>query len=237
MFEVLSEPYTLKRILDDHWEGFITDTRLRGKKLRPAILENVQKVRACRNPERMGYHVYRCPDGCGDETIVPHSCKSRFCGSCGKVATDNWMERMSVGLLDVPYHHIVFTIPQELRGLFGWQRTLLGILFTAAKDTVLSICTEKYDYVPGIVMVQHTFGSDLKFNPHIHMLMTEGGLSMDRSEWIENAFIPWNQLKARWKYHVVSGVKPALKNAITERVIGQSYAVLGIGSRFFRLLE
>jgi hypothetical protein len=237
MIEVLSGPYTLKQILDDHWDSFIKECERKGKVLRPAILENVQKVRNCRDPKKMGYHVYRCPSGCGDERIVPHSCKSRFCSSCGKVATDNWMDKMSAELLDVPYHHIVFTIPQELRNLFAWHRPLLGVLFKSAKDTVLSICREKYGYIPGIVIVQHTFGSDLKFNPHIHMLITEGGLSVDRKRWIHNAFIPWNQLKARWKYHVVSYLKPALKVAITEGTVGKEYRILGTDSLFFCFLE
>ncbi|TSC74128.1 MAG: transposase [Parcubacteria group bacterium Gr01-1014_48] len=237
MIEVLSGPYTLKQILNDHWDAFVEDCERSGKPLRSAILENVQKVRNCRDPLKRGYHPYQCPNGCGDERMIPHSCKSRFCSSCGKVATDNWMERMSADLLNVPYHHIVFTIPQELRNLFGWKRALLGVLFTAAKTTVLSICAEKYGYIPGIVMVQHTFGSDLKFNPHIHLLITGGGLSLDRKRWVHNVFIPWDMLKARWKYQVVSRLKPRLQTAIAEGTVGRSYTMLGTHSSFFRILE
>lgn len=237
MFEILSGPYTLKQILDDHFDLFVQDCAQKGKALRSAILSNAQKVRDCRDPKKMGYHLYRCPNGCGDERIVPHSCKSRFCSSCGKVATDHWMNKMSVDLLNVPYHHIVFTIPQELRNLFGWKRALLGVLFTTAKDAALSICSLKYDYIPGIVMAQHTFGSDLKFNPHIHMLVTEGGLSPDRKRWAHNAFIPWGMLKARWKYHIASHLKPKLKRAIAEGTVGKSYDALTTHSSFFRILE
>jgi len=204
--------------------------------LRTTILENVQKVRDCRNPDRMGYHRYVCPNGC-DEVIVPHSCKSRFCSSCGKVATDRWMEERMADLLDVPHHHVVFTVPKELWGLFASHRPLLGVLFTAAKDTVLSVCREQYGYIPGIVMVQHTFGSTLNFNTHIHMLVTEGGLSPDRTTWMQNDFMPWDMLKARWKYHIVTRVKPVLKKLVAEGSVGGAYATLGDRASFFRFLE
>lgn len=237
MFEVLSErPYTLKQILEEHWEGFETRCAHENIPLRPSILENVRKVRNCRNPDALGYHTYQCPTGCSDPVIVPHSCKSRFCSSCGKVATDRWMEKSMADLLDVPYHHVVFTIPQELRNLFAWQRPLLGVLFSSAKDTLLSICREKYGYVPGIVMVQHTFGSALNFNAHIHVLLTQGGLSVTRTRWVHNTFIPWDMLKARWKYHVVSRLKPALRAAIAEERVGQEYTRLGTGALFFKIL-
>lgn len=236
MFEVLSEgPYTLKQILDDHWDSFVAHCASRNIPLRPTIIENVRKVRNCRNPDALGYHRYRCPNGC-DEVIVPHSCKSRFCSSCGKVATDRWMEERMADLLDVPHHHVVFTVPKELWGLFAWQRSLLGVLFTCAKDTVLSVCREKYGYIPGIVLVLHTFGGRLNFNTHIHLLVTKGGLSLDRTRWVENDYISWDMLKARWKYHIVTRLKPALKTAIAEGTVRGGYARLAAPSLFFRVL-
>lgn len=236
MLETIRGSYTIKQILDDehhHWKRF---KERYGVSLRPAIVEAVGKVLACRDPKRMGYHRYRClTPGCFSERIVPHSCKSRFCSSCGKVQTDQWMERALVEFLDVPYHHLVFTIPRELRNVFAWNRPLLGILFTAAKTTVLEWCRKEAGYIPGVVMVEHTFGSDLKFNPHIHMLLTEGGLSPDRERWIRNEFIPWKMLKARWKYHVVTLLRPRLKALIEEKRVGEEYRRLG-GARLFRRL-
>lgn len=141
-----------------------------------------------------------------------------------------------VDLLDVPHHHVVFTVPRELWGLFAWQRSLLGVLFTCAKDTVLSICRENYGYIPGVVMVQHTFGSKLNFNTHIHLLVTNGGLSLDRTRWVENDYIPWDMLKARWKYCIVTHLKPVLKTALAEGSVGGTYTRLDSSSSFFRFL-
>jgi hypothetical protein len=146
------------------------------------------------------------------------------------------MEERMTDLLDVPHHHVVFTVPRELWGLFAWQRSLLGVLFTCAKDTVLSICREKYGYIPGIVMVQHTFGSTLNFNTHIHLLVTNGGLSLDRTRWVENEYIPWSMLKARWKYHITSKLKLALKTLVAEGSARGAYAPLAEPSVFFRVL-
>lgn len=230
MIETITGSYTLKQILQEHWEPF---KKKHGDRLRPSIVEEVEKVLACRDPLRQGYHVYRCPNGCSVERIVPHSCKSRFCSSCGKVMTDAWMATTLSRFLDVPYHHLVFTIPQELRNVFLYDRSLLGILFTSAKDTVLEWCRDQAGYIPGIVMIMHTFGSDLKWNPHIHMLMTEGGLSLDRDRWIYNTFIPWNVLKSRWKYHVVKYLRPKLKTMIDCKRAGSAYQKLE-GGRMFR---
>lgn len=230
MVETITGPYTLKRILQKHWPSFVQKHH---DHLRSSIIEEVEKVLACRDPKKQGYHLYRCPNHPEVERIIPHSCKSRFCSSCGKVMTDNWMEQAVGSFLDVPYHHLVFTIPQQLRSVFAWDRKLLGILFGAAKDTVRQWCQDEAGYVPGVVMVMHTFGSDLKFNPHIHMLITEGGLSPDRTQWVHNEFIPWKMLKERWKYHVVTALKPKLKAMIQEKRAGSVYGTLGT-ERLFR---
>ena len=232
MIETLAGPSTLKRILHDHWNGFAASH----KHLRPSILEEAEKVLACRDPLKSGYHLYRCPDHPECERIVPHTCKSRFCSSCGTVAVDNWIEEAMESFLDVPYRHLVFTIPQELRNVFLWDRKLFNILFDSAKKTVLEWCRAKKGYVPGIVMVIHTFGSDLKLNPHIHMLLTQGGLSVNREAWIRNEFIPYDVLKSRWKTLVVKRLKPAMKRMILEGIVGIEYSRLGTGKAFHSFL-
>ena len=234
MLETIEGQYTIKQIFQDNgnWERFKTKYHDR---LRPTIIREVEKMLACRDPLQLGYHKYVCKK-CGQvERIVPHSCKSRFCSSCGKVMVDQWIERSMSGFVDVPYHHIVFTIPKELRHLFRWDRSGYGDLFTAASRTLLEWCKGQ-GFTPGIVAVLHTFGSDLKGNPHIHVLITEGGLSLDRQRWIANAFIPWRMLKARWKYHVVTLLRPKLKRAIQELRVGREYLAFGTGPSFLRLL-
>lgn len=233
MIETIGGQNTIKQILQDHWGTFKARHE---DNLRESIIEEVEKVLHCRDFFHLGYHEYQCPNGCSCKRIVPHTCKSRFCSSCGKVATDHWMDEALRSFLDVPYHHLVFTIPSELRNIFAWDRKALGVLFTSAKNTVLEWCRKDAGYIPGIVMVMHTFGSDLKYSAHIHMLITEGGLSPDRTRWIHNEFIPWKMLKARWKYHVVTAVKPILMSMLIEQRTGREYLKLGTTRGFYSFL-
>jgi len=178
-----------------------------------------------------------CVD-CGKvERIVPFSCKSRFCSSCGKVAVDNWINNACNWFIDAPYHHLTFTIPEELRDVFLYDRSLYNILFKAASKTVLEWCEDTGGYVPGIACILHTFGSALNHNPHIHMMITGGGLSADgKDKWVSNEFIPWSMLKSRWKYNLITLLKPKLKRLIQKRRVGAEYLKLGTGQLFHSFL-
>lgn len=236
MLETLSGHYTLKQIFEanDNWPNFVAK---HSDKLRPVIIKEVEKMLACRDPLKSGYHKYTCESHPEVEVIVPHTCKSRFCSSCGTLAVNNWIDLATSRFLDAPHHHIVFTIPEQLRNVFLYDRSLLNILFTASARTVLDWCQHTGGYLPGNCSVIHTFGSQLNFNPHIHMLVTSGGLSNDRSRFIANSHIPWNMLKARWKYHVVTLLKPKLKQMIIGQKAGNQYLKLGTASAFSSFLE
>jgi Transposase zinc-binding domain/Putative transposase len=235
MREHISGAYTIKQIFEDdgHWARF----QSAHPHLRQNIPDEVEKMLRCKDPQASGYHRYACPDHPGESIVVPHTCKSRFCSSCGKVMTDQWIEKAMNEFLDVPYHHIVFTMPSQLWNIFPYDRNLLNILFLAAERTVLEWCEQKGGYVPGVVCVLHTFGSILNFNTHIHMLITEGGLSPDRTSWISNEYIPWKMLKSRWKYWILELLEPEVKRLINEGWIHALYRELGVGNRFLRLLE
>ena len=116
MFETIkaSNNYTIKRILKDNWSGFY---RMNRDVVREVVINNVAKVMACGNREELGYSVYSCPI-CARQHIVAHTCKSRFCNSCGKVKNDDWIVKAQDRLLNVPHKHLVFTIPSELWLLF-----------------------------------------------------------------------------------------------------------------------
>jgi hypothetical protein len=92
-------PHKIKTILQDNnnWQRFALE---HPQLMSPAILESIQKLFDC-GTEAMGYHTYVCPQ-CGYTAKVPHSCKSRFCSSCGKVATDKWMNESLNRLLNIP---------------------------------------------------------------------------------------------------------------------------------------
>jgi len=84
-----------------------------------------------------GYNEYICPE-CRGRKYVAFTCKSRFCTSCGKMATDDWVENLCQELLDVPRRHMVFTIPEKMRIIFLRDRKLLKQLLDAAAETIIS---------------------------------------------------------------------------------------------------
>lgn len=114
MYETINGNYTIKQILNDFWEHFeLSNPGM----IRPIVTANVTKVRNCGNSEMLGFSTYTCPV-CGEQKKIPHTCKSRFCNSCGKVKNDEWTAKAEKTLFNVPHKHVVFTVPQELWLLF-----------------------------------------------------------------------------------------------------------------------
>lgn len=142
----------------------------------------LQRIRSCRTAA-LGYHVYGCTkDECGYIQYQYHSCKDRHCPNCGAVKKQEWIEARSRELLPVKYYHVVFTLPHELNSLvMGHRKLLYKLLFDASAATLLSFAKdEKYlGATPGIISVLHTWGQQLSFHPHIHCIMSGGGLTQD----------------------------------------------------------
>ena len=105
-----SGKYTIKQIFKDNWSDFYD---LNKNNIRNTVVENVERIMACGDKDKLGYGMYMCPS-CGDKHYVAHTCKSRFCNSCGKVMTDNWINWAQDNMLNCPYHHIIFSPPSEL---------------------------------------------------------------------------------------------------------------------------
>lgn len=200
--------YHLALILANHWEEFVATYQ---RWIRPVIFETVRKILACQTPA-LGCHLYRC--ACGETRVVPHSCKSRFCPRCGKLATDRWADGVLNDLLDVPYHHLVFSVPWQLRSTIALNRWVgLNLIARAACGCLKQWAKEQKGMRLGIVAVLHTFGGDLKWHPHIHLLVTEGGLSLDGKRWVKPYNLGWliseKGLKKMWRYHCIQAFRQA----------------------------
>jgi len=203
--EYITGIITLQAIFSIHWTAYCNWYK---GTIRDAVKENVNKIMKCRT-FLLGYHMFKCPN-CSSLRLIPHSCKSRFCSSCGKIATDKWTEERLSDILPVGYHHLVFTIPWQLRAICLLNRQVMfQLLFSAAAMSLLSWTKEYGGYIPGIYIVVHTFASDIKFNPHFHILITAGGLALDHKRWIhapKNFIMPEKTLKKRWRYNVIKNI-------------------------------
>ena len=144
---------------------------------RQSVIENVNRMINCGDPS-FGGVMYGCTS-CGTLKFAPFRCHSRFCPTCGTKYSIDRATSMSFKIVNVQHRHCVFTIDSELRPFFLQDRSLLGLLFDAVQSVILRMFhkenkTEKF--TPGFICVLHTFGRDLKWNPHIHCLVSEGGI-------------------------------------------------------------
>jgi hypothetical protein len=187
--------FKIKDIFADNWDAFLE----LGHPIRPAVLKNVDKIIKCGDPS-MGHAIYHC-DHCNSIKHVYFTCKSRFCNSCGSKYIQDRANSISSKLINCKHRHIVFTIPMELRIFFIRNRKLLNLLFEASSKTILSWCFEQNkseNFKPGFISTLHTFGRDLKWNPHIHMIITEGA-SGTKTIWKKISHFPFNMLRKKWQ--------------------------------------
>lgn len=143
------------------------------------------RIGLCHTPA-LGGHVEVC-DSCGFEQMVFHGCRDRHCPSCQALAQAKWVEQRSATVLDVGHFHVVFTVPDTLRALFSCnQRKLYSMLFETASCTLLELGRNPkwLGAQLGITAVLHTWTRDLLLHPHLHCIVTAGGLSADATRWI-----------------------------------------------------
>lgn len=218
----------IKRILKDHFDGFWKmNEEAFPAQYRQDIIETVQKSLRCGTKD-MGHIRYECLGCPGDSkpVFVYFSCKSRFCNKCGKKYTDDWSDKQQELVFDVPHRHMVFTIPEELRKVFFQDRYKmqeLSQLVAQVFEFYYERRNKTLQIKPGIITVIHTFGRDLKFNPHIHVLVTEGG--MDKHyEWKPLTFISYEYLRKSWQKIVMDAMKRWFpENQAVQRLIDDLY--------------
>jgi len=200
---------SIKAIFNDFWYLVFAELSVIYSSIHwDSIVENVGKMLNCRNPLG-GYAEYICPC-CFKKKKVAFTCKCRFCTSCGKRYIEEWVEKTVNNIFDVPHRHIVFTIPKELREIIFKDRSLIKVLTDCAARTALEVLQIRgSDAVPGIIAIVHTFGGDLKFNPHVHMLITEGGLTSN-NQWDDIPFLPYALLRKKWQYYLLTELKALL---------------------------
>lgn len=144
------------------------------------VAKVLQRIKNCRTAA-LGYHVYGCTKSdCGHINYQYHSCRDRHCPNCGAIKKQEWIEARSRELLPVKYYHVVFTLPHELNSLvMGHRKLLYKLLFDASAQTLLTFAKDpKYiGATPGIISVLHTWGQQLSFHPHIHCIVSGGGIT------------------------------------------------------------
>lgn len=189
--------FTIKQIFKDWWNKFLETYP--NISIRDVVFTNVSRMLKCKTWD-LGYAIFKCPD-CGNEKIVPHTCKSRMCSSCGNKYNKQRETSIFSKLFKCKHRHVVFTIPDELRVYFRQDRKRFNYLFKAASITVNYWIKEKYkkkDIIPAYISILHTFGRSLIFNPHIHMILMDGGVSNKCKEFIKVDFFSYPSFRKRF---------------------------------------
>jgi len=198
----------LVQIFRDHWEPF---KQFYSHLVNEDIENNVQKMMNC-GLFSNGYTEYRCR--CGHIKRVPFSCKSRFCLRCAKVYIDNWVAKMKETIFSkVNHRHIILTVPGSLWKYFHSGRMLKLLADCGAKliKEVSQICLKGRALDLGIILVTQTAGRSASWNPHLHLLVTEGGLDNNK-RWKDFYYFDYQVLRIKWLYILLSSLKAELLN-------------------------
>src|SRR5437773_352064 len=191
---------TFKQIFRDHWEPFQQHQPRYQERHMQAV---INKMLGC-GPLEAGYTTYLCPH-CLEEKQVAFSCKSSFCLSCCKVYVDEWVAHIGRTLYEgVSYRHVVLTMPEALHLEFYRDRPLLADLMQCGvamlRDALAWFTKVKLE--AGYVVVLETAGRSGHWNPHLHILMTSGGVT-PQQKWREVDYFPFQPTVCRGVTYVV----------------------------------
>jgi hypothetical protein len=188
--------------------------------LSPAQKKALRDLARCRTAA-LGGHVERCLD-CGHERIAYNSCRNRHCPKCQAMTRARWLAAQAEHLLPVEYYHLVFTLPDELSDLARANPSVLyDLLFQSAAATIREVAAnpKRLGAVPGLLLVLHTWGQTLQHHPHVHGVVTGGGLSCNASglidalpRWVSSRpgfFLPVKVLSRVFRGKYLGGLRQA----------------------------
>ena len=157
-----------------------------GDVMLPSQKKAILDIASCQTVVRGG-HRFRCED-CNHSFWVYHGCRNRSCPKChgGQIAA--WLADREVELLPCPYFHLIATVPEELRPAFlKHQKFLYGLLLSVVSTELITLTREErfIGATPAVLAVLHTWNGRLGFHPHVHLLVSGGGMSDDGADWCQ----------------------------------------------------
>ena len=212
----------LAEILSAHWPAYVAKF---GRLIPPEQHAAVRAILRCRTPA-LGGQYYRC--ACGQEHFAYHSCNHRACPRCGQDDAAEWLDRQRTRLLPVPYFLATFTVPEQLRepiraAMKPWYGALLKESAGALQD--LAAQPKHLGAELGLTAMLQTWTRDLRYHPHVHVLVPGGGLTPNGLRWVRVAdtefLFPQMKLAARFKSRLKEWLRtqaPELFQQVPEKV-------------------
>jgi len=162
----------------------------------------------------LGGHLDECPN-CGHERPSYNSCRDRHCPTCQALDQARWIAGRQERILPVHHFHVVFTLPSQLRPLARSNPKLVyDLLFKAVSQTLLTLGKDRLEAVLGITAVLHTWTRDMQLHPHLHCIVTAGGLSLDDERWVSSRLdylFPIEVMRELFRGKILDGLKRAYK--------------------------
>lgn len=163
----------------------------------------------------MGSHIMTCPQGHYD-VIQHHACRHRSCPRCAGAPRQRWLAELLPKLLPCPHFHVIFSLPHVLLALWEFNRAAMAqMLFDAARGSLLALCADARHLgaMPGLLMALHTWGRNLSQHPHLHCLVTAGGLdAADTWQDTRRKFLlPVEPLRQAFRGRLLSALQHALR--------------------------
>jgi hypothetical protein len=203
----------LQDVFSTGWEDYVSSHPVTSQQDKAA-----HAIMDCRT-SALGGHIEVC-DECGHERISYNSCKNRHCPKCQTVRRDQWVQARIGDVLDCPYFHVVFTVPDCLHTLFrSNQDQAYSALFRASADTLLECGADvrRLGAKVGFTSVLHTSGQNLSYHPHIHAIVCAGGLDGHGA---------WKQSKAKF-FIPIKVLSRVFRGKLTEALKGLGLTIGG----------
>lgn len=173
----------IQQIFRDHSDAYMA---CYGHAMPGSHQKTIHAICACRSGA-VGYHLYECPN-CGEHHVALSSCGNRHCPVCQNEKAARWVWKQQQRLLPCEYFMVTFTMPEPLRSTArAHQKQVYTALFDQSADALRTLLADQRFLgcdLSGFFAVLHTWGRQLQYHPHVHLVVPGGGLSKDRAEWI-----------------------------------------------------
>jgi hypothetical protein len=217
----MEEKLTIQKILQSAYPDYERTHPL------PAHVRKAAKAMIECRTAPLGGHIQACPEG-HVERVWYNSCKHRSCPQCAYIQVERWLAKQKARLLECDHYHVIFTIPSELNPL--WMANvgeMTNLFFSAVKETVFELLGDK-KYLgakPGMMAALHTWGQTLVLHPHIHCLITGGGLT-EEGRWQERKkkgyLLPSRVVRKKFRGKLLDKIRRALKKGKLKLAAGKS---------------